>query len=161
MNVYIYQTSWEGGLNTARQSNTPSRARVRKKSKCSVFSDSFVIPWTVALLGSFVHGIFQARMLEWVVIPHSRDLPYPGIEPKSTASPALAGGFLTTSTTWEAQRRARELELFIFLIWSWGSCSVSGECSLGLPGETLCSPQRIQKSYRYLYLKFPFYRLSS
>jgi len=30
------------------------------------------------------------------------DLPYPGIEPKSIASPALAGGFFTTSATWEA-----------------------------------------------------------
>ena len=31
------------------------------------------------------------------------DLPYPGIEPESPASPALAGGFFTTSTTWEAR----------------------------------------------------------
>ena len=38
------------------------------------------------------HGIFQARILEWVATPE--DLPDPGIEP---VSPALAGGFLTTS----------------------------------------------------------------
>ena len=31
------------------------------------------------------------------------DLPDPGIEPASLASPSLAGGFFTTSTTWEAQ----------------------------------------------------------
>ena len=30
------------------------------------------------------------------------DLPCRGIEPMSFVSPALAGGFLTTSTTWEA-----------------------------------------------------------
>ena len=30
------------------------------------------------------------------------DLPDPGIEPMSLTSPVLAGGFLTTSTTWEA-----------------------------------------------------------
>ena len=30
------------------------------------------------------------------------DLPNPGIEPASPASPALAGGFFTTSATWEA-----------------------------------------------------------
>ena len=30
------------------------------------------------------------------------DLPDPGIEPVSFISPALAGGFFTTSTTWEA-----------------------------------------------------------
>ena len=32
----------------------------------------FVNPWTVALPGSSVHGIFQARILEWVAIPFSR-----------------------------------------------------------------------------------------
>ena len=30
-----------------------------------------------------VHGILQARILEWVTIPFSRDLPNPGIEPRS------------------------------------------------------------------------------
>ena len=30
-----------------------------------------------------VHGILQARILEWVVFPFSRDLPNSGIEPKS------------------------------------------------------------------------------
>ena len=35
--------------------------------------------------GSFVHGILQTRILEWVVIPFSRDLPHPGIEPSSSA----------------------------------------------------------------------------
>ena len=30
------------------------------------------------------------------------DLPSPGIKPKSLMFPALAGGFFTTSTTWEA-----------------------------------------------------------
>ena len=43
--------------------------------------------------GSSVHVIFQARMLEWVAIFSSRDLPNPGIEP---TSPSLAGGFFTT-----------------------------------------------------------------
>ena len=28
----------------------------------------FVTPWVVAPQGSFVHGIFQARILEWAVI---------------------------------------------------------------------------------------------
>ena len=32
-----------------------------------------------------VHGILQARILEWVAFPFSRDLPNPGIEPKSPA----------------------------------------------------------------------------
>ena len=36
--------------------------------------------------GSSVHGILQARMLGWVVIPFSRDLPDPGMD---AGSPAL------------------------------------------------------------------------
>ena len=30
-----------------------------------------------------VHGILQARILEWVAFPFSRDLPNPGLEPRS------------------------------------------------------------------------------
>ena len=37
----------------------------------SVVSDS-VTPWTVSLPGSSVHGIFQARILEWVAISFSK-----------------------------------------------------------------------------------------
>ena len=35
--------------------------------------------------GSFVHGILQARILEWVAISYSKVLSDPGIEPKSPA----------------------------------------------------------------------------
>ena len=43
--------------------------------------------------GSTVHQISQARILEWVAISSSEDLPDPGIKPASTA---LAGGFFIT-----------------------------------------------------------------
>ena len=46
--------------------------------------------------GSSVHGVLQARTLEWVAIPLSRDPPHPGIEPEFLMSPALAGEFFTT-----------------------------------------------------------------
>ena len=32
-----------------------------------------------------VHGVLQARILEWVAFPFSRDLPNPGMEPRSPA----------------------------------------------------------------------------
>ena len=35
--------------------------------------------------GSSVHGILQVRILKWVAMPFSRDLPDPGIEPRSHA----------------------------------------------------------------------------
>ena len=34
-----------------------------------------------------VRGILQARILEWVAFPFLRDLPNPGIEPRSPALP--------------------------------------------------------------------------
>ena len=40
--------------------------------------------------GSSVHGIFQARVREWVAIFSSRDIPDPGIEPGSPTSQADA-----------------------------------------------------------------------
>ena len=60
---------------------------------CSVVSDSFATPWTVARQTSSVHGISQARMLEWVVICFCwrssllRD---------QTCVSCIAGGFFTT-----------------------------------------------------------------
>ena len=51
--------------------------------------------------GSSLHGILQARILEWVAMPISGHLLDPGIKPVSLTSPALTGGFFTTSTTWE------------------------------------------------------------
>ena len=52
--------------------------------------------------GSSVHGILQARILEWVACPPPGNLPDQGIELESLMSPALAGRFFTTSATWEA-----------------------------------------------------------
>ena len=51
--------------------------------------------------GSSVHGILQARILEWVAISFSEDLPDPRIEPTPLVSPA--GVFFITSVMWEAQ----------------------------------------------------------
>ena len=62
----------------------------------------FATPWTVTCQAP-VHGILQARILEWAAISFSRDLPDPGTEPTSLLSPAPAGGFFTTSATWEAR----------------------------------------------------------
>ena len=44
--------------------------------------------------GSSVHRILQARILELVTMPSSRDLPDPGMEPQSLMSPALAGSWV-------------------------------------------------------------------
>ena len=54
---------------------------------CSVVSDSD--PMDCSLPGASVCGILQARILEWVAISSSRDLPDPGMEPVPLASPAV------------------------------------------------------------------------
>ena len=59
-------------------------------------------PITWSLPGSSVHGILKARVLEWLPCPPPGDLPDPGIKPLSLLSPALTGGFFTTSNTREA-----------------------------------------------------------
>ena len=61
-------------------------------------------PMDHSLRGFPVHGIFQARILEWVAIPSSRgsswsgDLPDLGIRPASLLASALAGRFFTLET---------------------------------------------------------------
>ena len=47
--------------------------------------------------GSSLHGIFQAKILEWVAISSSRRSPDPGIEPASLMSPEFVGGSLPLS----------------------------------------------------------------
>ena len=69
----------------------------------SVVSD-FCEPIDCSLPGS-VHGILQARILEWVAVPSPSplvDLPHPGIKPVSPMSPALVGKSFTTNAIWEA-----------------------------------------------------------
>ena len=55
-----------------------------------------------SLPDSSVHGIFQARIAEWVAMLSSGDIPNPGSKAESLMSPALAGTFFTTSATWES-----------------------------------------------------------
>ena len=54
-----------------------------------------------SLPGCSVHGILQARILEWVAIPSSRESSQP--RDQTLTSSALVSGFLTSGTTWEAQ----------------------------------------------------------
>ena len=63
-------------------------------------------PMDCNLLGSSVHGIFQARILEWVVVSYSRGSSRPRNQLLPLASPALAE-FFTTSATWEVGNATR------------------------------------------------------
>ena len=58
-----------------------------------------------SLPGFSAHRISQVRLLEWVAISFSRDLPNPGIEPGSLT---LVGRFLTIWATREAHDKPRQ-----------------------------------------------------
>ena len=53
-------------------------------------------PTDCSLPDSSVHGILQARILEWVAFLPPGDLPNAGSKPVSSVPPALAGEFFTT-----------------------------------------------------------------
>ena len=62
----------------------------------------FAAPWTVASQVPLSMGFSTQEYWSGLPRPSPGELPDPGIEPMSLMSPALAGGFFTTSTTWEA-----------------------------------------------------------
>ena len=62
----------------------------------------FVTPWTVARQAPLSTGFSRQEHRSGLPLPPPGDLPDPGVEPSSVVSPALAGGFLTTSATWDA-----------------------------------------------------------
>ena len=57
--------------------------------------------------GSSVHGILQARILEWVAIPFSRGSSPPRDRTQCLMFSTLAGRFFTTGATWEAPKVKR------------------------------------------------------
>ena len=70
---------------------------------CSVAQLSdYVTPWTVAHQAPLSMGFHRQEYWSGLSFPPPGDLPDPGIGPVSLTSPALAAGFLTTSTTREA-----------------------------------------------------------
>ena len=63
----------------------------------------FVTLWTIAYPAPLSMEFSRQEFWSRLPCPPPRDLPYPGIEPAFPVSPALAGGFFATSTTWEVQ----------------------------------------------------------
>jgi len=72
------------------------------RAKLLQLHPSFCDPVDCSPPGSSVHGILQARILEWVAIHFSRGSSLPKDELTSLMSPALAGVFFSTGATWEA-----------------------------------------------------------
>ena len=64
----------------------------------------FAIPQTVAHQAPLFIEFCRQEYWSELPCPPPGDLPNPGIEPVSLTQPALAGGFFTTSATWEAPK---------------------------------------------------------
>ena len=63
-----------------------------------------------SLPGSPVHGILQARILEWVACPPPGDLPDPGIEPESVSLQHWQTGSLPLALPGKPRSRPRKWE---------------------------------------------------
>ena len=72
--------------------------RVKSLQSCLTLCD----PMDCSSPGSSVHGISQTRMLGVGFHSLLQGIFPTQFEPESLKSPVLAGGFFTTSTTWEA-----------------------------------------------------------
>ena len=105
---------------------------------CSVVSDSFAPPWTVAHQAPLSMEFTRQEYWSGLSFSTPGNLPDPGTEPMSLMSPTLAGGFFTTSATWGPFQYSRGGQWckpchFICSLW----VSASGfPCELGHPLST-------------------------
>ena len=60
--------------------------------------------WTIAHQAPLSMGFSRQEYRSGLPCSPPGNLPNPGIKPTSLESPALAGGFFTTSATWEAPK---------------------------------------------------------
>ena len=65
---------------------------------CPTLCDPLDYSW----LGSSVHGIFQARILEWVAVSSSRGSFWPRDWTCVSCDSWIAGGFFTTEPSWKS-----------------------------------------------------------
>ena len=98
--------------------------------------------WTVVCQAPLSMGFSRREYWSGWPCPLSGDLPDSGIENVSLTSPALAGRFFTTSTTWEAHSPGRWVQLFRVLrilyyhpSWElgWGLTFSSSVATAGFP----------------------------
>ena len=77
--------------------------------RCACFCVTW---WTVACQAPLSVGFSRQEYWSGLPFPSPGDFPDSRIKPTSLMSPALAGGFFTTSTTWEAYRH---IHIYIYI----------------------------------------------
>ena len=81
----------------------------------SVMSDSLWPHGLYSLLGSSVHGILQARILEWVAIPFSRESSQPR---NQTQVSYIAGGFFNSLLSEPPRSLSMPISINLYLLLS-------------------------------------------
>ena len=119
-NLFTSQVRWHGGLcdmaksltssvpEMGIQTTSPTSVNVKSLQSCPTLSDLV----DHSLSDSSVHGILQARILEWVVMPSSRQSSWPG---DWTWVFCIAGRFFTMWATREVPPTSRAG----FFPWHW------------------------------------------
>ena len=72
----------------------------------------FATSWTVACQASLSMGFSRQEYWSGLPFPSAGNIPDPRIKPTSLMSPALAGGFFTTSATWDMGIRVISFSYF-------------------------------------------------
>ena len=103
LNLNLHVSQWIHLINNIEWKKKDFR-RYSQYSVLCVLScvQLLVIPWTVTHQAPLSMEFSRQEYWSGLPFPSPGDLPNPGIEPASLESPALSGGFFTTSTTWEA-----------------------------------------------------------
>ena len=121
---------WEHSRNTRNlffPSNEGSRLQLKSyitKDVCCAVLSCFSCVWLFVTLWPITHqallsmGLSRQKYWSGLPCPPPGDLPNPGSEPEPLRSPALASGFFTTSTTWEALEK-HIVSLFMYFL---GQC---------------------------------------
>ena len=99
-------TTWFGTRQSSCWSSVVHRRGGLGKDSLVVQSLSrvklFATPWTIAHQVPLSMGFPRQEYWSGLPFPSPGNLPDSGIEPSSFMSPTLAGGFFTSSATWEA-----------------------------------------------------------
>ena len=92
-------------------------------------------PMDCSLPGSSVHCILQARILEWVAIPFSRDLPNPGFK---RGSPALQADALPSEPPGKPWVNRSKGSLLSTLWWPEGEGNLKKRAYMHTYANSLC-----------------------
>ena len=114
-----------------------------------------VTPQTVTLQASLSMGYFRQEYWSELPFPPSGDPPNPGMEPMSSASPALTGSFFTSeppgkpkiklSDNLKCWQECWETGSLVYCWWEWKMFSHSGKQSGGFLRNKTCNYHMTQK----------------